>query len=637
MEKIKITLIRKDNNNQLHRRVLSISDFIKRIQHDTKNGDVLGLRRFLWDNRGNADARYYKMFKLPRVYPCVETEKDIEGELQIRRYNGVIVLDVNNLRNTDETEQVKNAAMLLPMTLAAFKGSSNKSVKILVVAKHTDDTVPQGNEARGFYRRAYETATRIYGSILPHPITMRNTDVDMLPSVVSEDDACSFRMTHDEHPLFNPDAVSLRVPMMVGSQEARVEGRDHPQPLPDGRRVSVEGNVGYTVEKQDKNSERISQETHDLVNFMQSNYEMRYNTIMGYTEYRRRGTLTSFQPVDERTRNSFSMEARMAGLNIWDKDINRIIASNLVKNYNPVEEYLWRVHTKWDRKDHIRALARRVPTDNPHWEDWFYTWFLGMVAQWIGYNKKYGNSTAPLLISKQGFNKSTFCKSLIPEELQWGYNDSLVLSEKKAVLQAMSQFLLINLDEFNAISPKIQEGFLKNLIQLASVKVKRPYGKHVEEFPRMASFIATANMTDILADPSGCRRFIGIELTGPIKVGKSVNHEQLYAQAYNAIIRHEQYWFDDKQTALIMKNNRQFQMTQPIEQVFFDYFDIVSDEQQGEYMTAATIFTHIKKEAGSTIRNTNLIAFGRWLKNLEGLRHKGSNQGTKYLVCKKQA
>ena len=85
--------------------------------------------------------------------------------------------------------------------------------------------------------------------------------------------------------------------------------------------------------------------------------------------------------------------------------------------------------------------------------------------------------------------------SLLPPELQWGYNDSLVLSEKKSVLQAMSQFLLINLDEFNQISPKIQEGFLKNLVQLSSVKVKRPYGRHVEDLPRLASFIDGEWMT----------------------------------------------------------------------------------------------------------------------------------------------
>lgn len=68
-----------------------------------------------------------------------------------------------------------------------------------------------------------------------------------------------------------------------------------------------------------------------------------------------------------------------------------------------------------------------------------------------------------------------------------GYNDNLVLSEKRQVLQAMCQSLVINLDEFNQISPQVQQGFLKNIIQLPSVKIKPPYGSHVQEFPRMAS------------------------------------------------------------------------------------------------------------------------------------------------------
>lgn len=49
----------------------------------------------------------------------------------------------------------------------------------------------------------------------------------------------------------------------------------------------------------------------------------------------------------------------------------------------------------------------------------------------------------------------------------------MILSEKRQVLQAMSQFLLINLDEFNQISPQVQQGFLKNLLQLPTVKSSR--------------------------------------------------------------------------------------------------------------------------------------------------------------------
>ena len=291
---------------------------------------------------------------------------------------------------------------------------------------------------------------------------------------------------------------------------------------------------------------------------------------------------------------------------------------------------------KWDGKDHIRALARTVPTDNPYWEDWFYTWFLAMVDQWRAYShRKYGNSVAPLLISKQGYNKSTFCRSLVPPELQWGYNDNLVLSEKRQVLQAMCQSLVINLDEFNQISPQVQQGFLKNIIQLPSVKIKPPYGSHVQEFPRMASFIATSNMEDILSDPSGNRRFLGVELTGPIDVSQRPNYEQLYAQALSALRAGEKTYFDAEQTRLIMANNRKFEVVSPVDQYFDLYFDLTDDAKQGEYLTAAEIFQELKSHIGSSLKLNSLIAFGRKLSQMPTIHRKRFNDGMRYLVVRK--
>ena len=616
MNSMKFTFIRTDQSNLQHMRIMSLQRFIERIRHDTKEQSVQELRRFI---RYNADQPYYQfhdMHKLPRIYPAVEMGRGDGDSYTLKNFNGIILLSINKLKTDNQIREIKLLAQSMPMTLAAFEGSSGKSVKILVCASRYNGEVPQTeDEASDFYRRAYSMATNIYNGILPHPVTERDTSGSVIPAETTATDAFSFRMTFDPEPFFNEKAIGMKVPE---------------------REMPVTTAAGSTTISAPESNERVSKETRNLVAFMNQHYELRYNTIMGYTEYRAKESLAKFAPVDDRTKNSFAMEARLAGLDVWDKDINRFVMSKMIKNYNPVEEYLWRVHTRWDGKDHIRDMARKVPNDSPQWADWFYTWFLGMVAQWLGRSKTYGNSTVPLLISRQGYNKSTFCKSLIPNELQWGYNDSLMLSDKKAVLQAMSQFLLINLDEFNAITPKVQEGFLKNVIQLANVKVKRPYGKHVEVFPRLASFIATANMTDILADPSGSRRFIGIELTGPIKVGRHINHEQLYAQAYNAILDGEPYWFDAQQTELIMQNNRKFQMQQPIEQFFFERFDIAEEETDGEYLTATAIFSHIKKVAGSSISNTNIRSFGRWLMNLDGLQHKGSNQGTKYLVRKKR-
>ena len=125
------------------------------------------------------------------------------------------------------------------------------------------------------------------------------------------------------------------------------------------------------------------------------------------------------------------------------------------------------------RQGSYPQTCQNVPTKNPHWEDWFYTWFLGMVRQWQVSNfAKYGNQAVPLLISTQGWNKTTFCEQLLPPELSWGYTGNLQMDDKRQVLQQMAQMLLINLDEFNQISPKTQQGFLKNLLQKSSVKMR---------------------------------------------------------------------------------------------------------------------------------------------------------------------
>ena len=270
-----------------------------------------------------------------------------------------------------------------------------------------------------------------------------------------------------------------------------------------------------------------------MIDYLITHYAFRYNTVMNCTEYRPVDSpVSNFEPLDSRMRRRIILEVQREGIEVSQNDIRNYIDSDYVRQYDPVGDYLAECEGVWDGHDHIGDLARTVPTDTPLWREWFTTWLLAMVSQWQNQSSRlYGNSVAPLLISPQGYNKSTFCRRLLPDALKWGYTDSLALSDRRQVMLAMSQQLLINLDEFNQISPRVQQGFLKNIIQLPSVKVKRPFGTHIEELPRKASFIATSNMTDILADPSGNRRFIGIELTAPIDTSRVPDHRQLFAQA----------------------------------------------------------------------------------------------------------
>ena len=383
-----------------------------------------------------------------------------------------------------------------------------------------------------------------------------------------------------------------------------------------------------------KRSNRLKYDiTRRLLDYLERKYEMRYNTALGCAEIRKAGSDEPFVPADERMRNTIAIKARLDGIDAWDKDIRRYTESGFVKAFNPVDDFLKGLQGRWDGKNHIEALADCVPNDNARWAEWFHTWFLAMVAQWMGLDVSHGNSVAPLLISRQGYRKSTFCRRLLPKALQWGYNDNLIMSEKQNMLRAMSQSLLINIDEFNALSAKTQDGFLKNVMQLASIKLRQPYRQQQLTLPRVASFIATANVSDVFSDPSGCRRFIAVTLTGPIRLPDRIDYEQLYAQAVAELDSGRRYWFDEADTQEIMKNNQHYQQRTPAEALFLDCFSIPKDLTKGAYMTAASIFSLLRQRYGSQLNLTSLSHFGRVLANIPNLHSKHSSHGTEYLVA----
>ena len=690
---MKVTLIRTDKKNVQHVSTRTIETLMERMKTDIGKDAIASFRRQL-PMIANLGWEYKDMHLMPRVCATSELTKKTNKDLEFGKWNGLILLTLGKFEDAGQIEQTKALAMGMPSTLAAFMGSSGKTVKLLVRIAPKDQPMPESEaEADKLAKAGYHYAVKIYGGLFEGQIVQQEASARM-----------TFRMTMDQHPLVNLKATALQVSTLeelptvkpqqpeqlqtdhdkyndyeylyrsasvqvmeeMGArfdgdkyrhevyltalarrlrqfgfpeEEAVLHMRSHlwTEAEDDHIRAIVGAVFAEKATKQKTNGEtalQIRKDQQQVMDYLASRYVFRFNTVMGYTEYRPNNTwVHPYVPVDDRVLNRMAIECRLAGLNAWDKDVARYIHSSFIPEYNPVWEYLSECRGKWDGKDRIRELARRVPTKNPHWPDWFYTWFLGMVRQWqSSIYDRYGNQVAPLLISKQGWNKSTFIQSLLPPELQWGFTNQLDVSEKRQTLLAMSQFLLINLDEFNQISPQLQQGFLKNVITLPCVKVKRPYGRHVEPFPRMASFIGATNQADVLTDPSGGRRFLGIELTGPIDMSQNPNYEQIFAQALYALDHHEAYYFNDEQTQQIIESNRQFLQFTPAEQYFNDCFEPATSESDGEYLTSSAIFAHIKKLAGSDLRLNSLNHFGRTLSNIPNLQRRRTKKGTEYLV-----
>lgn len=346
--------------------------------------------------------------------------------------------------------------------------------------------------------------------------------------------------------------------------------------------------------------------------FMQRRYEFRYNTMTTVTEYRERNTFCfCFRPLSSRVRNSIAMNARLEGLNLWDRDVSRYLDSDRIPLFNPVEDFLFGLDVRWDGRDRIRELAARVPCDNDHWSDLFYRWFLNMVAHWRQMDRKYANCTVPILVGPQAYRKSTFCRNLLSPELQSYYTDRIDFGNKRDAELSLNRFLLINMDEFDQNKVN-QQAFLKHILQKPVINIRRPHGMAIQEMRRYASFIATSNHKDLLTDTSGSRRYIVVNVTGPIDCSP-IDYEQLYVQAIHDIYKGERYWFDSEDEKVMTENNQEFQIMPIAEQLFNEYFRAAQEEEECEQLLAIEILEQVQHDSKIRISDCNIIQFGRIL------------------------
>jgi hypothetical protein len=127
-----------------------------------------------------------------------------------------------------------------------------------------------------------------------------------------------------------------------------------------------------------------------------------------------------------------------------------------------------------------------------------------------------------------------------------------------------------------------------------------------------------------------------VSLTAPVDTDYKPNYEALYGQAYNMVLNREMdWWFSAEEVQEIMAHNRQYQVTPPAIQYFNEYFEAVSDESDGVWMSPTAIYDELRKVAGSGLKASGVLSFGRYLSNMPDLQQKRTKKGKSYLVRKK--
>lgn len=315
----------------------------------------------------------------------------------------------------------------------------------------------------------------------------------------------------------------------ITEEEAVSLAHSHFGDLPDfDLELPLHNAYQYTSKTDQAEEESQQPRICQVIKFMDEHYEIRRNVVKEQIEFRKiiPDLPTTEQPPFSTLRtkdvNTFYINAQMKKIYSSQANLKALIDSDYAKPFNPFIHYFTSLQT-WDGKtDHIGQLTKTVKAaDQAFFEDSFRRWLVGMVACAI--DDEAQNHQLMLLHGAQGKGKSTFVRHLLPPELKDYYRNGMISPDNKDHLLQMSSCLLINLDEFDTLSPaRMQE--LKSLITQDVMNERKVYDIQNYTFIRRASFIASTNNPHCLPDIGENRRILFNTLL-EIDYHTPVNHQ----------------------------------------------------------------------------------------------------------------
>ena len=359
--------------------------------------------------------------------------------------------------------------------------------------------------------------------------------------------------------------------------------------------------------------------------FLNENYRFRRNTLNGKVEFSAKPNGETecdvFRPLTKAALNSIVIRAKRE--QILEKgspktEITEYVESEEVPEHNPVQAFLTNL-PQWDGQNHIAKVFSRIPGITSEQLNYLTVWFRSAVAHWLQMDMLHGNECVPTLIGSQGCGKTTFVRRLLPLNLREYYLDHLNLGNKFDKEMALTNNLIVNLDELEAIGTS-QHAKLKQTLSVSKVNSRPIFGRTHEDRPRFASFVATTNNPHPLTDPTGSRRYICIRIPD----GKMVDNEgeidygQLYAQVvYELRELKAPYWFSNEEVARIQQLNQEFMEQKDLGEMFMACFRKPEEGEESESLNCDQMMTFMQKIYPSLVVSIgNKVRLGKTVKAL---------------------
>ena len=337
--------------------------------------------------------------------------------------------------------------------------------------------------------------------------------------------------------------------------------------------------------------------------FLRENYLFRHNVLNGKVEFAVRTAEEHdplWKPLTQSALNSIVIRAKRE--QICEKgspktDIMEYLNSDEIEFFDPIADYLEHL-PQWDGENHVARLFNRLPGVDSELTGYLSTWLRSTVAHWLQMDTIHGNECVPTLIGAQGCGKTTFFVRLLPPHLREYYLDHLNLSNKFDKEMALTNNLLVNLDELDAIRPS-QHASLKQTLSKSKVNGRPIYGASQEDRPRYASFVATTINPHPLTDATGSRRYICLTIPEGRYIDNvgEIDYDQLYAQViYELRIQKSPYWFNNDEVARIQQMNQNYMAQKDIADIISICFRKPQDGELPQSLSCDKLLQIIRKE-----------------------------------------
>ena len=357
--------------------------------------------------------------------------------------------------------------------------------------------------------------------------------------------------------------------------------------------------------------------------FLSDNYNFRRNVLNGKLEFAVRsanGQLGDYRVLTQEALNSIVLRAKREEISEGNPktEIQEYVNSEEVPVFNPIGDYLSSLPA-WDGQNHVARLFSRLPGVSSEQLAYLSIWLRSTVAHWLQMDTLHGNEVVPTLIGPQGCGKTTFLRRLLPQHLREYYLDHLNLSNKFDKEMALTNNLLVNLDELDAIRPS-QHAALKQTLSKSKVNGRPIYGCSQQDRPRFASFVATTNNPHPLTDATGSRRYICLTIPEGRFIDNSgnIDYDQLYAQVLHELRELEApYWFNNDEVARIQQLNQGYMEQKDMAEMITACFRKPMEGEKVESMNSIQMLEIIAKQYPNVkVSHSTRIHLGQAMKEL---------------------